>query len=64
MSKVAIVTDSNSGISINENDEDLYVLPMPFLINEAEYFEEVSLSQKEFYEKLKNNANISSFNCS
>mgnify|MGYP001625048768 CR=1 FL=1 len=59
MSKVAIVTDSNSGISINENDEDLYVLPMPFLINEAEYFEEVSLSQKEFYEKLKNNANIS-----
>lgn len=59
MSKVAIVTDSNSGISINEKDEDLYVLPMPFLINEAEYFEEVSLSQKEFYEKLKNNANIS-----
>ena len=59
MSKVAIVTDSNSGISINEKDEDLYILPMPFIIDGEEYFEEVSLSQEDFYKKLTGNANIS-----
>ncbi len=59
MSKVAIVTDSNSGISINEQNEDLYVLPMPFIIDGEEYYEEVSLSQEDFYKKLTSNANIS-----
>ena len=59
MSKVAIITDSNSGISINEKDEDLYVLPMPFIIDGEEFFEEVSLSQEDFYKKLTGNANIS-----
>ena len=59
MSKVAIVTDSNSGISINEQNEDLYILPMPFIIDGEEYYEEVSLSQEDFYKKLTSNANIS-----
>ncbi len=59
MTKVAIVTDSNSGISINEQNEDLFVLPMPFIIDGEEYFEEVSLSQEDFYKKLTGNANIS-----
>ena len=59
MSKVAIITDSNSGLSVNENIEDLYVLPMPFIIDSEEYFEEISLSQEEFYKKLETKANIS-----
>ncbi len=59
MSKIAIVTDSNSGIKLTEQNEDLYVLPMPFIINGEEYFEEISLSQEEFYEKLAQNADIS-----
>ena len=59
MSKIAIVTDSNSGIKLTDQNEDLYVLPMPFIINGEEYFEEISLSQEKFYEKLAQNADIS-----
>ncbi len=58
--KVAIVTDSNSGISQKEAKElGINVIPMPFLINGEEYFEEVSLSQAEFYEKLFADADVS-----
>ena len=59
MSKIAIITDSNSGIKLTEQNEDLYVLPMPFIINGEEYFEEISLTQQKFYEKLAQNADIS-----
>lgn len=60
MSKIAILTDSNSGITIKEGKEHgIHVVPMPFIINGEEYLEEISLSQEEFYVKLKDNANIS-----
>ena len=60
MSKIAVLTDSNSGITIEEGKwNGIHVIPMPFVINGEEYLEEISLSQKEFYEKLKQNANIS-----
>lgn len=61
MNKVAIVTDSNSGITQNEakNFEDIYVIPMPFTIDGEEYFEDISLTQEEFYQKLSDNAEIS-----
>lgn len=53
MSKVAIVTDSNSGIKINEGlEKGIHVLPMPFYINEELFYEEIDLSQEMFYEKL------------
>lgn len=59
MSKVAIVTDSNSGITQREAKElGIYVLPMPFYINEELYFEDISLSQEEFYQKLGEDADI------
>lgn len=59
MSKVAIVTDSNSGITQSEAKEfGIYVLPMPFMINEETFFEDISLTQEEFYEKLESGANI------
>ncbi|MDD6351238.1 MAG: DegV family protein [Lachnospiraceae bacterium] len=54
MSKVAILTDSNSGITIEEAKEmGVYVLPMPFYINGELYYEEIDLSQDQFYEKLR-----------
>lgn len=57
--KVAIVTDSNSGISMKEQTDDLFVVPMPFIINGEEFFEELTLSQEDFYKKLETNENIS-----
>ena len=59
MSKIAIVTDSNSGITQEVAKEmGVYVLPMPFTIDGKEYFEGISLTQDEFYGKLKSDADI------
>ena len=59
MSKVAVITDSNSGITQSQAKElGIYVLPMPFFINEETYFEDISLTQEQFYEMLKGGANI------
>lgn len=53
MQKTAIVTDSNSGITQAQAKElGITVLPMPFTIGEKEYFEDINLSQKEFYQML------------
>ena len=60
MSKIAIVTDSNSGITRSQAEKmGVYVLSMPFYINEKMYLEGISLTQEEFYEYLKNKADIS-----
>ncbi len=59
MAKVAIVTDSNSGITQSQGKElGIFVLPMPFYINEVEYFEDINLTQEQFYEKLQGGADI------
>lgn len=59
MSKIAIVTDSNSGITQNQAKElGLFVLPMPFTIDGKEYFEDINLTQDDFYTKLGDNADI------
>lgn len=59
MNKIAIVTDSNSGISQKEGNElGISVLPMPFDINETTFYEDIDLSQREFYEKLEDGADI------
>ena len=58
--KTAIVTDSNSGITQAQAKElGIFVLPMPFFINEELFFEDISLSQDEFYQRLLENADIS-----
>lgn len=50
MDKVAIVTDSNSGITLDEAKRlGIRVVPMPFLIDGKTYYEEISLSQEEFF---------------
>ena len=60
MRKIAIVTDSNSGITQDEGRKlGISVLPMPFYINEVMYLEGVTLSQQEFYERLKKDESIS-----
>ena len=60
MKKVAIVTDSNSGITQNEAKElGITVVPMPFYINEELFLEDITLSQEQFYERLADNAEIS-----
>lgn len=59
MVNVKIVTDSNSGITQKEAEElGVAVLPMPFVINGEEFFEDVNLTQREFYEYLKNDADV------
>lgn len=58
--KIAIVTDSNSGITQAEAKEiGIFVLPMPFMIDGQDYYEDINLTQKEFYEKLKDGSDIS-----
>ena len=59
MSKVAIVTDSNSGITQAESKElGIYVLPMPFYINDEMFLEDITLTQEQFYERLEEGADI------
>ena len=58
--KIAIVTDSNSGITQSQAKElGISVLPMPFYINDELFYEDFTLTQEEFYQKLEEDANIS-----
>lgn len=59
MIKVAIVTDSNSGITQDKaNQLGISVIPMPFYINDELYFEDITLTQEQFYEKLQSDCTI------
>ena len=59
MRKVAIVTDSNSGITQQRGRElGIYVLPMPFYIDEELYFEDITLTQAEFFKRLQSDCKI------
>ena len=60
MSRVAIVTDSNSGISQEEAKKlGVHVVPMPFFVNGRVYFEDIDLSQEQFYKLLAEDADVS-----
>lgn len=60
MKKIAIMTDSNSGITQKEAAGlGISVLPMPFMINDTTYFEDINLKQDRFYEFLENDAVVS-----
>lgn len=57
--KIAVVTDSNSGITQSQAKEyGIYVLPMPFMINEETFYEDITLTQEQFYQKLSENADV------
>ena len=59
MSKVAVMTDSNSGITQKEAQEwGITVLPMPFYIDDEIYYEDIDLAQEEFYERLQSDCEI------
>lgn len=59
MAKVAIVTDSNSGITQKQGKKlGVFVIPMPFMINEETFFEDITLSQQEFFAKLETGADV------
>ena len=59
MKKVAVITDSNSGITQAEAEKlGIAVLPMPFFINEKLYYEDITLQQEEFYRFLEDDADI------
>ena len=58
--KVAVVTDSNSGITQAQAKEmGITVLPMPFMIDGETYYEDITLTQEQFYQRLKDNSDIS-----
>ncbi|MCI9143611.1 MAG: DegV family protein [Lachnospiraceae bacterium] len=59
MPDIAIVTDSNSGITQEAGKKlGIHVLPMPFMINEETFYEDIDLTQEEFYDKLSSGADI------
>lgn len=59
MSKVAIVTDSNSGIRQEEGKKlGIYVLPMPFTIDGETFYEDINLTHSDFFDKLMNDAKV------
>ncbi len=59
MAKIAVVTDSNSGITQSEAEKlGITVIPMPFTINGETFFEDITLTQEQFYANLENDAQI------
>lgn len=60
MSKVAVMTDSNSGITQAQARElGISVVPMPFYINGQLYYEDIDLTQEDFYRMLAQGGEIS-----
>ena len=60
MSRIAIITDSNSGITQKQGQElGIFVVPMPFMIDGEDFFEDINLTQAQFYEKLADDAKVS-----
>ena len=58
--KIAVLTDTNSGITVDEAQRlGINVMPMPFFINGEAYYEGINLTQKEFFEKQASGAEIS-----
>lgn len=60
MKKIAIVTDSNSGIRQAQSEAlGISIIPMPFNFDDKTFLEDISLTQEQFYEQLGSGANIS-----
>lgn len=59
MSRIAIATDSNSGITqAQSKDMGVFVLPMPFYINDELFLEDITLDQPHFYQRLEEGADV------
>ena len=61
MKKIAVMSDSNCGLSIVQaEDMGVFMLPMPIIIEEKTYYENVDITTEFFYEKQAQDANVSS----
>ena len=61
MSKIAVVTDSNSGLTKEEAAQyGIFIIPMPFMFSDSTetYFEGVNLDRKTFFEKQESDIKI------
>ena len=59
MSKIAVITDSNAHFTSDEVRElGISIVPMPFMIDEETYYEDITLTRKEFYARMEAGANI------
>ena len=59
MNRIAIATDSNSGITQAQARElGVFVLPMPFYINDELFLEDITLTQEQFYQRLAEDADV------
>lgn len=59
MKTVAVITDSNSGITPEEAEKlGIYVVPMPFIIDGEIYYEGLNLTNDKFYEIQKSGTRI------
>ena len=58
--KIAIVADSSSGITQAEAKElGVFIAPVPVLIDEDTFYEDLTITQAQYYEKLRSDANVS-----
>lgn len=58
--KVAIVSDTNCGITLDEAKElGIYLITMPFCIDGEEYYEYKTMNHELFFEKLREGAEVS-----
>lgn len=57
---VAVMTDTNSGIMVDEaNDLGIFCIPMPVIIDGNDYIEGIDLSQTRFFEVMSVGADVS-----
>lgn len=60
MRKIGVVTDSHSGITQETAKElGIAVLPMPFYCGDESFYEGVSITREEFFDKLNSGCNVS-----
>ena len=59
MQKIGIITDTNSGMTLEEaRQNDIHLLSMPFFVDGKEYFEDVDMNQAQFFEHMAAGANV------
>lgn len=59
MGKIAIITDTNSGISTQHAQElGVFLVPMPFIVEDKEYFENESCTYEEFFGMLADGKDV------
>ena len=59
MEKIGIITDTNSGMTVQEaRDCGVALMPMPFTVNGREYVENVNMGYEEFFERLAGGASV------